>query len=96
VPDLRAIVVSLGVGAGVAGYFMIWWHWPLIVGGGVGILLGGLALVGTMAAAHDPADDDAAWRAAAPEFTDPRAGPSPGTSSRTRGPDRGHDRPSGD
>jgi hypothetical protein len=96
VPDLRAILVSFGVGAGVAGYFMIWWHWPLIVGGGVGILLGGLALVGTMAAAHDPAEADAAWRAAAPEFTDPQAVPSPDQPNRTPPPDRGRDQPSGD
>ena len=81
-PDLRAMVVAFGVGGGIAGYFMVWWHWPLAVGGGVGILLGGLALVGTMAAARDPAEADAAWREATPEFTDGAGGAQSGRTDR--------------
>lgn len=70
-PDLRAILVSLGVGLGIAAYTTLWWHWPLPVGGGVAIVMGGLALVGTLSFRADPAEADAAWRAAAPEFVDP-------------------------
>lgn len=70
-PDLRAILVSLGVGLGIAAYTTLWWHWPLPVGGGVAIVMGGLALVGTLSIGTDPAEADAAWRAAAPEFVDP-------------------------
>jgi hypothetical protein len=94
-PDLRAIVIAFGVGFGVGGYFTLWWHWPLAIGGGLGLVLGGLALVGTMSVAKDPTIADDAWKAAAPEFVDPPAepgseGPSAAASSRSR------DLPSGD
>ncbi|TAL07456.1 MAG: hypothetical protein EPO00_09325 [Chloroflexota bacterium] len=74
-PDLRAIIVALGVGIGLAAYTVLWWHWPLALGGGVGIVMGGLTLVGSVSFGPNTADADAAWRAAAPEFTDPPASP---------------------
>ncbi len=74
-PDLRAIIVALGVGIGLAAYTILLWHWPLALGGGVGIVLGGLTLVGSVSMGPKPADADAAWRTAAPEFIDPRASP---------------------
>ena len=74
-PDLRTILVALGVGAGIAAYTILWWHWPIALGGGVGIVLGGLALVGSVSIGPDPAEADAAWRAAAPEFVDSPAVP---------------------
>lgn len=74
-PDLRAIIVALGVGIGIAAYTILLWHWPLALGGGVGIVLGGLTLVGSVSIGSNPADADAAWRAAAPEFIDPPASP---------------------
>ncbi len=74
-PDLRALVVALGVGVGAAAYTILWWHWALIAGGLVGIVLGGLAIVGSVSIGPKPADADAAWREAAPEFIDPPAGP---------------------
>lgn len=74
-PDLRAILVALGVGIGVAVYTTVLWHWQLAIGGGAGIVLGGLTLVGSVSIGPDPAEADAAWRAAAPEFVDPPAGP---------------------
>jgi len=77
VPDLRALLVSLGVGLGIAAYTTLWWHWPLAVGGGVAIVMSGLALVGTVSIGTDPAAADAAWRAAAPEFVDPPEDPLP-------------------
>lgn len=74
-PDLRAIIVALGVGIGLAAYTILLWHWPLALGGGVGIVLGGLTLVGSVSIGPKPTDADAAWRAAAPEFIDPPASP---------------------
>ncbi|MEO8463094.1 MAG: hypothetical protein ABI555_07765 [Chloroflexota bacterium] len=75
-PDLRAILISAGVGVGVAAYLTLFWHWPLVGGGGIGIILGGLALVGSLSVGKDPAEADAAWRDASPDLVDPPAGPS--------------------
>lgn len=77
-PGIRAIIVALGVGIGLAAYTVLWWHWPPALGGGVGIVLGGLTLVGSVSIGPRTADADAAWRATAPEFTDPPAGPRDG------------------
>ena len=74
-PDLRAIIVALGVGIGIAAYTTLLWHWPLALGGGVGIVLGGLTIVGSVSIGPNPADADAAWHTAAPEFIDPPASP---------------------
>lgn len=74
-PDLRAIIVALGVGIGLAAYTILLWHWPLALGGGAGIVLGGLTLVGSVSIGPKPADADAAWRTTAPEFIDPPASP---------------------
>lgn len=73
--DLRAIIVALLVGIGLAAYTVLWWHWPLALGSGVGIVLGGLTLVGSVSIGPNTAEADAAWRAVAPEFTDRRASP---------------------
>lgn len=74
-PDLRAIIVALGVGIGLAAYTVLWWHWPLALGGGVGIVMAGLTLVGSVSIGPNTAEADAAWRAVAPEFTDRPASP---------------------
>ena len=74
-PDVRAIIVALGVGIGIAAYTILLWHWPLALGGGVGIVLGGLTVVGSVSIGPNTADADAAWRTAAPEFIDPPASP---------------------
>lgn len=102
-PDLRALVVSVGVGVGVAAYTLLWWHWPLVLGVGAAILLGGLALTGTISVRREGSAADAAWRAAAPDLQDPPASPLPGVPVRrpTTGPEavtpgQGHDLPSGD
>ncbi len=74
-PDLRATIVALGVGVGLAAYTILLWHWPLALGGGVGIVVGGLTIVGSVSIGSNPADADAAWRTSAPEFIDPPASP---------------------
>ena len=74
-PDLRAIIVALGISIGLAAYTILLWHWPLALGGGVGIVLGGLTLVGSVSIGPSAGDADAAWRTAAPEFIDPPASP---------------------
>jgi hypothetical protein len=63
------------VGAGVAAYTLVWWQWPLAIGIGAGILLGGLTLTGTISVGQDAAAADAAWRAAAPDLHDAPAEP---------------------
>lgn len=80
-PDLRTLLMALGVGAGIAAYTTLWWQWPLAFGGGVGIIIGGLTLVGSVSLGPDPEEADAAWRAAAPEFSDPPSVPGLPTSS---------------
>jgi hypothetical protein len=78
-PDLRPFVISLGVGFGIGAYTVLWWHWPLALGGGIGIVLAGLMLLGTIAIGGDPGEADAAWRAAAPDLQEPPADPLPVT-----------------
>jgi hypothetical protein len=95
-PDLRAIALSLGVGAGIGGYLTLWWHWPLAIGWGIGLVIGGLTLVGTMSVARDPSVADEAWRAAAPDLVDPPAQPGPELPPRTPESTRSRDLPSGD
>lgn len=101
-PDLRALLVGLGVGVGIAAYTLLWWHWPLAIGAGAGILLGALALTGSISIGHNGADADAAWRAAAPDLAEPRAEPSPAEPSPGAlgglavAGSRGRDLPSGD
>ena len=65
---VRAVLIALGVGAGVAAYATLWWHWPLTLGAVVGVVLGGLTLTGMVSVGTDPAAADAAWRAAAPDL----------------------------
>lgn len=97
-PDLRALIVALGVGLGASAYTILWWHWAVIAGAGVGIILGGLAIVGSVSIGPKPADADAAWREAAPEFLDPPAGPADSAPSGDRPdptPDGDHEPPTG-
>ncbi len=95
-PDLRALLVAVGVGVGVAAYTLLWWHWPLAFGVGAGILLGGLALTGTISIGGDAAAADAAWRTAAPDLQDGPANRSSDVAVGRVGTARGRDLPSGD
>jgi hypothetical protein len=110
VPDIRALLIAAGVGGGVAAYTILWWHWPLAIGIGAAILLGGLALTSTISVRPAGTNADAAWRAAAPDLQEilaepaadvPVPRPAPGAEGATPDPDRatrgrGHDLPSGD
>jgi len=60
----------------VAGYTILWWHWPLAIGIGAAVLLGGLALTGTISVRPAGTSADAAWRAAAPDLQEIPAEPS--------------------
>jgi hypothetical protein len=96
-PDIRALLIALGVGFGVATYTILWWHWPFALGGGAGVLLGGLALTGAISVRADGAEADAAWREAAPDLLDAPAVPTPGVlPAAPSAAARGHDLPSGD
>jgi len=102
-PDLRALLIAIGVAGGVVGYTILWWHWPLAIGVGAAILLGGLALTGTISVRPAGSSADAAWRAAAPDLQETPAEPSadvpvsrPAVAPEGAVPGRGHDLPSGD
>ena len=83
-PDPRALAVSLLVGLGIAAFTILWWHWPLAIGGGVAIFVGGLTLIGTASVGGDREADDAAWRAAAPDLQEPgEARPAPDAQPRS-------------
>ncbi len=95
-PDIRALLVAVGVGAAIAVYTLVGWHWPLAVSIGAGILLGGLTLTGTISIGHDAAAADAAWRAAAPDLQDSPAEPSNDAIVEPVETPRGHEIPSGE
>jgi hypothetical protein len=92
-PDLRAIIIALGVGGGVGAYLSLWWHWPFVLGWGIGLVVGGLTLVGTMSVAKDPSIADEAWRIAAPDLQDEPADPGPDVPVRPPEPARPADAP---
>ncbi|TAK02132.1 MAG: hypothetical protein EPO36_03160 [Chloroflexota bacterium] len=103
-PDPRAILIAAGVGLGVAGYTVLWWHWPVPFGAGAGLLLAGLALTSFAGGGTDESEADAAWRAAAPDLAEEPAGPPPDddpaggvrVSAAGAEPGRSRDIPSGD
>ncbi len=95
-PDLRALLVAAAGGAGIAAFTLLWWHWPLALGIGAGILLGGLTLTGTISIGHDTSAADAAWRAAAADLQDAPAEPLNDLAAGRAEASRGRDLPSGD
>ena len=83
-PDLRALLLAIGVGIGVAILTIVVWRVPLPIGGGAAILLGGLALTSAISIRTDGAAADAAWREAAPDLVDGPAGPAAGVQPAAR------------
>lgn len=74
-PSIRGLLISIGVGAVVAAYTILWWRWSVPAGLGVAVLLAGLTLMTSAAFGRDPAAADAAWREAAPDLLEPRPTP---------------------
>ena len=95
-PDPRGLLVAIGVGAAIAVFTLLWWHWPLALSIGGGILLGGLTLTGTISIGQDAAAADAAWREAAPDLADTPAHPVSDAPAERADTPRGRDIPSGD
>jgi hypothetical protein len=72
VSESRALAISIAAAALIAAYTIVWWGWPLALGLGTGVLLGGLALMTSVSLGPDPADADAAWRAEAADLVEDR------------------------
>jgi hypothetical protein len=102
VPDLRSLLLAIGVGIGVAILTIVVWRVPVPIGGAAAILLGGLALSSAVSIRVDGVAADAAWRDAAPDLVDGPANPTEGVqpaarpATGERGVSRPRDVPSGD
>jgi hypothetical protein len=68
--EVRALTISIGAAALISAYTIVGWGWPLALGLGTGVLLGGLALMTSVSLGPDPVDADAAWRAEAPDLVE--------------------------
>ena len=76
-PGWKTIVIAALSGAGLALFFTIIWRWPAAVGLGAGVLTSAVVLLTSVSFGVDPARADQAWREAAPDLIEPRAGPKP-------------------
>lgn len=76
-PDIRALAIAIGAALAISGYTILWWHWSVAIGLGVGILIGASALVTSVSLGADPVEADAAFRAAAPDLVDDPASATP-------------------
>jgi hypothetical protein len=70
VPSLRALGVAAIAGLAISASLRLWFHWPTTLAIGLGVLAAAVVLVTSVSFGHDPADADAAWRAAAPDLID--------------------------
>lgn len=67
-PTARAIAVAVAAGLGVGLYFNLWFGWPTFLSVALGATMAVVLLLVSTSLAHDPAEADAAWRAAAPDL----------------------------
>lgn len=74
-PGWRSFLIAVLSGAALGAFFTIFWRWPAAVGLGVGVLTSAVVLLTSVSFGVDPARADRAWRDAAPDLIEPRAGP---------------------
>lgn len=75
-PGWKTFVIAVLSGAALAAFFTLFWRWPPAIGLGVGVLASALVLLTSVSIGIDPARADRAWRDAAEDLAEPRAGPS--------------------
>jgi hypothetical protein len=76
-PGARTLLVAIGVGLAAAIYVELWIRWPLFLAVALGAVMAILLLMVASSLGEDPADADAAWRAAAPELVRAESKPEP-------------------
>jgi hypothetical protein len=74
-PGWKTFFIAVLSGAAIAVFFTLFWRWPPAISLGVGVLTSALVLLTSVSIGVDPARADRAWREAAPDLVEPRAGP---------------------
>jgi hypothetical protein len=69
-PTARALGVAVLAATGITVYFVLWFRWPTFLAIAVGATLGLVMLLFATSLGPDPAEADAAWRAAAPDLAE--------------------------
>ena len=67
-PSLRALALAAAVAVGVSVYLSIWLGVPTFLAVAIGATMAVILLLVASSLADDPAEADAAWRAAAPDL----------------------------
>ena len=62
------MIVAIAVGFAVGTYVELWMRWPTFVAVGLGAVMAIVLLMLASSLGEDPAEADAAWRAAAPDL----------------------------
>jgi len=91
---LRTLVVAGVSSLGLVVYLLLWFRWPATLSLGAGALMAVLVVLTSATLGRDPAEEDAAWRAAAadldetwPASADPTAARGYADGTPMRGPD---------
>jgi hypothetical protein len=74
IAGLRTLAVAGLSSLGLVVYLVLWFRWPVAISLGVGVLMALLVVLTSASLGADPAEADAAWRAAAPDLVDRPAG----------------------
>jgi hypothetical protein len=68
--SLKTLAIAAISSSGLVLYVVLWFHWPITLSLGVGALMAMVVVMTSASLGADPADADAAWRAAAPDLGD--------------------------
>ena len=68
--SLRTIAIAAISSLGLVLYLVLWFRWPITLSLGAGALMATVVVMTSASLGADPAEADAAWRAAAPDLQD--------------------------